>query len=146
MTHCRSVKVPPRSSRIEGGAALTTLMSSNSMTFPTETATRVHHFRAMSPRDPDTGRRFAFDVPQYGVDTPAPRVGVAHIRGRGRLLGRPRHARRRGRARRAPGLLAGPRARLLDQAVHRRQGARGALALLVAGQVAAGQHARRLPG
>src|SRR4051812_4537758 len=146
MTHCRSVKVPPRSSRIDGSATLTTVMSSNSMNVATETATRVHHFRAMSPRDPDTGRRFAFDLPQYGVDTPAPRVGVAHIPGRDHLLGRPRPARRGGRARRAPVLLAGPRARLLDQAVHRRPGARGALALVVAGQVAAGQHARRLPG
>src|SRR5262249_30781930 len=48
-THCRSLKLAPRSSRIEGSATFTTVMSSRSITVATETANKVHHFRAISP-------------------------------------------------------------------------------------------------
>ena len=47
MTHCRSVKLAPRSSRIEGSATLTTVMSSSSMKVATETAISVHHLRSI---------------------------------------------------------------------------------------------------
>src|SRR5829696_7364995 len=47
MTHCRSAKLAPRSSRIDGSATLTTVMSSRSMKVATETAIRVHHLRSI---------------------------------------------------------------------------------------------------
>jgi hypothetical protein len=40
------VKLAPRSSRIEGSATLTTVMSSSSMNVATETAISVHHLRS----------------------------------------------------------------------------------------------------
>src|SRR5262245_46217407 len=46
-THWRSVKLAPRSSRIEGSATLTTVISSRSMKVAAETATSVHHLRAI---------------------------------------------------------------------------------------------------
>src|SRR5215211_4822394 len=46
-THWRSVKLPPRSRRIDGSATLTTVMSRRSMNVATEAATRVHHLRAI---------------------------------------------------------------------------------------------------
>jgi Major Facilitator Superfamily len=46
-THWRSVKLAPRSSRIEGRATFTTVMSSRSMKVATKTAISVHHLRAI---------------------------------------------------------------------------------------------------
>jgi hypothetical protein len=46
-THWRSVKLAPRSSRIDGSAVFTTVMSSKSMNVATLTAINVHHFRSI---------------------------------------------------------------------------------------------------
>ena len=48
-THCRSVKLASRSSRIDGSATFTTVMSSSSMNVATETAIKVHHLRCIGP-------------------------------------------------------------------------------------------------
>ena len=48
ITHCRSLKLAPRSARIAGSATLTTVMSSSSMKVAADTAIRVHHFRVIT--------------------------------------------------------------------------------------------------
>jgi hypothetical protein len=51
ITHCRSVKLAPRSFWTEGSAVLTTVMSSSSMNVPMHTTISVHHLRSISALD-----------------------------------------------------------------------------------------------
>ena len=67
-THWRSVKLAPRSSRIDGSATLTTVMSSSSMKVATETAIRVHHLRSMRVELLVTSAGFAFVTPMTDRD------------------------------------------------------------------------------
>src|SRR4051794_18472456 len=48
MTHCRSLKLVSRSSAMSGSATFTIVMSSSNMNVARQTASRVHHLRAMS--------------------------------------------------------------------------------------------------